>query len=562
MKRREFIKSFGDISSLMLTIPFLCHCSKFKTTKPNIVLIFTDDMDFDEISPYDPEKFPSYSGAKMRGIYREQDDGWFVQNNRRLSRGEQGYFQDQRMLTPNIDNLAKEGVLFTRFYVTTSICTPSRYSLLTGRYATRSPSICKKFKPGTQAKLTWNSTLDASESSIIKELNKVGYTTGFVGKWHNGAPGAKAQNIPANADPNDDVIAKKIRDAYQRGVGHLKENIGFDFVERVYFQNKESLGVPDRMKVHNLEWITEGALKFIDQTRNRPFFLYMPLTIPHGQYYLDWIKDDPLATPAGMLDKETNVQPSRESIFKRLEAAGISKRNAMATWIDDSIAAVLKKLDELNLAENTIIIFLSDHQSRGKFTCYESCRVPCLIRWPGQIEPGNQIGEICSNIDIVPTLIELSGGSPPPDMMVDGKSILSLLTNKTNSKNWREALLLECGNTRAIVTQKWKYIANRPSAETKAKMAAEAKAKKNSEKKRRIDWSGRENWHLDEEGVVYGADRDFPHYFDEDQLYDLENDAFEQNNLIHDQRYTDVLEKIKNHMKRIIKTLPHTFGEF
>lgn len=560
INRRSFLKVLGVSAAAMSGLGFAVKGNEPKA-KPNIVFIYADDLDFDELSPYEAEKFPSYTGANKLGHYRIQNDGWFVQNNRRLNRGEHGFYNDERMLTPNIQKIADEGATFSRFYITSSICTPSRYSTLTGRYATRSEYFLSRYPAGTRANLQWDAFIGESETNLVKEMKKAGYKTGFVGKWHNGAPDAIARGIAPDADPFDPDVQRKIAEPYQRGIKHLKEKMGFDFAERAYFENKELLGLPKRMQIHNLEWITEGALKFIDESSDGPFFLYMPLTEPHGQFYSGWEDEDPLATPAGMLDKAPNVQPSRKDVLKRVEKAGIDKRNSMATWMDDSVGAVLKKLNDSGLEKNTIVILASDHQSRGKCTCYEGCRAPFIMRWPDQIKPGTWIDTINGNIDIAPTLLEIAGAAPPPDMIQDGRSFKQQLLNNKKPENRREAIMLECSYIKAVVTEKWKYIANRPTEEIKMKMQAEAESCKDS-RLRRIDWSGRSNWHKDEEGVVYGSNRDFPHYFDPDQLYDLEKDPFEQNNLFGNERYDEYLNKLRKQLKKIQKTLPHEFAEF
>ncbi|MDZ7725334.1 MAG: sulfatase-like hydrolase/transferase [candidate division KSB1 bacterium] len=338
------------------------------------------------------------------------------------------------------------------------------------------------------------------------------------------------------------------------------DDLDFDFIERAYMENVEFLGLPEEMRTHNMEWVTEGALKFIEQSQDQPFFLYMPLPIPHGQYFSDWEMGNKLATPAGMLDKAPDVQPPRQTIFKRLEQHGIDKRNAMATWMDDSVGAVLAKLDELGLAEHTMVIFTSDHQSRGKFTCYEGNRVPFLLRWPGHVEPGSRIDQIAASVDIAPTCIELAGGTPPENMSRDGRSFLPLL--KEQADGWRDSLLLECAYIKAVVTPKWKYIANRPPQEVLDKMQAEAQTSAETGEPRRIGWSGIANWHRQGEGVIYSAVRDFPNYFDKDQLYDLENDPFEQRNLVTDVGYGETASELKEKLSAFVRDLPHTFGEF
>jgi hypothetical protein len=103
-----------------------------------------------------------------------------------------------------------------------------------------------------------------------------------VWKWHNGAPNAIARGIAPDADPYDPEVQRKISKPYQHGIKYLKEKVGFNFAERAYFENKELLGLPKRMQPHNLEWITKGALKFIDESFDVPFFLYMLLTEPHN----------------------------------------------------------------------------------------------------------------------------------------------------------------------------------------------------------------------------------------------------------------------------------------
>lgn len=545
MDRRTFLKTVGAGASLALTGPLFSTPAKKKRAKPNIVMIYLDDLDFDELNVYNPIEFPTYTGAKELGIYKR----W----------GPEKYYRDKRMLTPHIDSLARDGAVFTRFYVTTSVCTPSRYSLLTGRYASRSPGFCEKFPPGTPANIQWNTPLDPSETNIAKILKTNGYTTGMVGKWHNGGIYGRARGLSKDADPYDPGVTAKIKKHYHRGIRYLNENLGFDFVERVYFGNKEQLGLPKAMQVHNLEWITEGALTFIDKYHHKPFFLYMALTTPHGQFSSGFLKTDPLFTPSGLPDSAPKGHPTRASIRERLWKAGIPKRHAMATWIDDSVGAVLEKLKERGLSDNTVVVFSSDHQSRGKYTCYEGCRVPFIVRWPGKIEPGSQIDALCANIDLAPTFVRMAGGTPPVDMTRDGRSFLPLLLGNQKQTVHRDSLLLECSNIRAVVTDKWKYIANRPPAEIRRKMEKEARECAASRKKRRIGWDGRKN---SGRGIRFGSDLDFPNYFDYDQLYDLENDVYEQENLAANPKYAKNLAQLKNLLKEHLGSLPHTFGEF
>ena len=555
MNRRQFINTSLKSAVLPASLSFT-RCEQ--QNQPNIIMIYADDLDFDEIEPYNVTECPCYTGAHQTGHFKETESGRYWQNDGFLPNGEAHYFETPRMLTPHLQLLADEGATFTRFYVTTSICTPSRYTLLTGQYASRSLKFSQNFPHGQHAKINWSTQLSPKENNIARQMKKLGYKTGVVGKWHLGVEDARPEGVQPDDDPRDPEVAKKLKQAAEQVNNYIMNDIGFDFADRIYPRNKERI-VPESLGVHNLEWITEGALNFIDDNKGQPFFLYMPLTAPHGQYYSGAVQVNPLATPAGLLDKAPQVQPSRDSIFERLEEHGIDKRKAMGTWIDDSVGAVLKKCDDLGLTDNTVVIFSSDHQSRGKFTCYEGCRVPFLIRWPQQIKAGTRVSALTANKDLAATFIEIAGGSPPQHMKQDSRSFLPVLRNDAN--DIQDSILLETSNIRAVVTKRWKYIANRPPQNVLERMQQEAKQEPNS-LKRQIGWSGNKNWHEGQEGVVYGANRDFPDYFDKDQLYDLENDVFEQENLAYDPAYAEIVTRLKEHLSKHLSGLPHTFGEF
>jgi len=514
--------------------------------RPNIVMMYADDLDFDELAPYDVRQFPCRTGMVQRGL-----------STRSLR-----FYRDARMLTPHIDRLAAEGATLTRFYITSAICTPSRYSVLTGRYASRSPGFCRRFPPGTPANIQWNTPLAPDETNVARALKACGYATGVVGKWHNSGPGGRVRGIAADADPFDPKLSATCHQAQETLCRYLREEIGFDYAARIYHGNKEELGLPKAMQVHNLEWIAEGALDFIEANRARPFLLYMPLTTPHGGYGSNFLKANPRFTPAGVLEKAPAVMPPRQSIIKRVQEKDIDRRNAMATWIDDCVGAVMAKLEALGLADDTVFIFVSDHQSRGKYTCYEGARVPCIVRWPGKIQAGSRVGALCANIDLVPTFVEMAGGRVPETWTVDGRSMVPALTGRETPDDRRKALLLEVSNIRAVVTDRFKYVANRPGKSIADRMQAEAKRAKATAAPRRLGWDGKENPHTHEKGVRYGADLDFPHYFDPDQLYDLEADPFEQTNLAGQATHAETLRRMKDLLARQLVPLPHTFAEF
>lgn len=498
--------------------------------RPNFVLFYADDLDADEIgclagSP----NYPHYTGAARLGFP-----------------GKGGY-EDPRMLTPRIDSLAREGVEFTRFYVTSPVCTPSRYSILTGRYASRSPGLLPKFPAGTPATITWNTPIVPEEDNLAKELQRLGYATGVVGKWHNFPGSEKLPEVDKafreNDDPRDPKIARQLAEKQERACRALMERYGWTFASRINFGNTE-LTLPTAIRGQNLEWHTEGALEFLRRYHSKPFFLYYALPVPHGQYF-PLRRLNPLATAAGMLDKPAGGQPSRASVYARLKAAGIHERNAMATWMDDAVGAILDALDGYRVADNTIVMFISDNPTRGKYSCYEGARVPALMRWPRRVRGGTKVDSLCANIDILPTLLEAAGGKPSPSAKTDGRSFLNQLTDGIEPPDWRKDLLLEVHNSRAVVTRRWKYIANRLDPNTTLRI----------QKDRSLFWNGT-NHHS------YNAEHDFPAYFDADQLYDLETDLYEQKNLAAAPAHTKTRREMQERLSRLLAPLPHAFGEF
>lgn len=559
------------------------------TDKPlNIVFIYVDDLDFDEVSVYDYRDFPSYSGMRAAGYSLDHFPLPLFQNGFFMDPDEGRSFEDPRMLTPNIEQLANQGVIFDRFYITSPTCTPSRYTTLTGRLASRNPQILQDFPADEQVNIRWNTPIFPDETTVIRSLNELGYKTGMTGKWHNGSPGniigqwpedgpsVYAEGVGPDSDPKDPQVIRKIREAHDVLISHLEDTIGFTWAKTVTYENKERWTVPREMQVHNLEWITQGALEFLDAYHEDPFFLYISLPVPHAYYYGGWEEDyNILATPRGFLTEIPDSQPSRDSIFERLETLGIDRRNSMGTWIDDSVGAVLQRLEQLGLCENTVVVFTSDHQDRGKNTCYEGARVPFILRWPGVVREGKRMNALAANIDLAATFIEMAGGEAEPDMLLDGKSLVPLLKGERDSHH--PFVFLEMGNTRAVVTDQWKLIQNRvpeyrkvinpqvwdrerePIADAMAFDAIDALERGRA---RRVGWDGiisSDGW--EEIGVWFYSALTFPHYFDPDQLYDLHADPFEQHNRFGEPGLETIQQHLEQLMRQKISELPRPFGE-
>ncbi|VGO19544.1 sulfatase family protein [Pontiella sulfatireligans] len=531
----------GTVISLILA---LALGAVAEPKKPNFVVIFTDDLEFVNL-----------------GYYRNTKMG-----SRWLKPG-----ITPPVHTPHLDKLFHEGMVFSRAYVPSPVCTPSRFCMLTGKYASRSA----EFNRSEQVHIGWSPWLRKDELTFPKVLQKNGYTTGLVGKWMVG--GSHNELWPNTLNPKDNPrdpdVKRKLLENYLSAQKTVKRLGGFDVVDRLYASNINYVRIRE-LDAHNQEWVTEGALEFVEQNKDNPFMLYLATTTPHGPNSLDSIDADPRITPLGYLDEAPNVQPSRESVKKRAlkgwtdrvakKASSThpewAKGNAVAsTWIDDSVGAVLEKLDELGLDENTVVIFTSDHQWRGKLALYESAHVPFAVRWPGKIKSGVECDALVSTLDIAPTLFEMAGIQPPASMPLDGMSFLPLLKGETPS-GWRDSLYLEITTTRAVVSDDgFKYIAWRLPPDL-LKLKGEGKVL--SHFGLWVDDPQYKKWSIADRPPRYRVGVDFPFYYDVDQLYDLKRDPNEQVNLAKNPEYAALLQKMKKKLKGYSNDLPHAFGEF
>jgi arylsulfatase A-like enzyme len=550
-----------------------------KPVPPNIVVINCDDLDFDESELwdfYDYRKFPSYTGAERLGCTHE----WVPGLSYKLP-----------MLTPHIRSLAEEGAVFERFYMTSAMCTPSRYSLMTGQYATRSPAALEHTAENEPVALYLQSTLASGQWIFPKTLHEAGYATGLAGKWHLAEGGEeKGFLVPPlrDADPRDPAVAARVREVYGKGVDYIKANYGFDFVGAVYQHNANGLGVPRELVAseHHLEWQTFHAKEFLDAHHDRPFFLYYAPTLPHGfsgPSELGDPMDKPLdATVSGFTTAHLGAQPSRQSVRERLAAKNIDRRNAMATWLDDSVGEVLRKLDEYGLKQNTIVIFTSDQQSRGKFSVTEGCRVPFVVRWPAQIPPGSRVAALMANIDLAPTLLALAGAQPPADAVIDGADMSRFFLDPKTPAPAGRSLLLEIGYMRAVVSDGWKYCALRvpegrgyvrdPASWAQARELMREKGLSVPDKDAPL--TDEEKAVMSYDGKIYyyrftgkpwfdqGPHRTFPHYADHDQLYNLDADPYEQTNLFDNPECAARLAEMRAFLSRELAKLPRPFAEF
>jgi len=451
-------------------------------------------------------------------------------------------------LSPNIDKLAEEGVIFDKSYVSSSVCTPSRYSILTGNYASRASKKSNIKKYEGQTNVTWNVHIKKNTNNIAKELQANGYFTGMVGKNHV-IEANKPHKIDLNSDPRDPLIKKQLEENQESQIRSVK-SIGFDFAGALYKGNLPSQ-YPKAVEDHNMEWIVNEAQSFLTQAseKENPFFLFFATTLAHGPDKLgSKHKGNPLATPIGFLENPLDVMPSRDSITKRIKNAGLEPEKSDVLWLDDGIGAILTKLEEIGELENTVIFFINDHGvESGKGSLYEGGIKTVSFVWgPSFVKSGIRSKQLVSNIDMVPTAFELAGITHSKDYKIDGTSMLPLLRGNENPIH--ESLYFEMGATRAIIKNGFKYLA--------------FKAPKSI--RRKLEQSGKKATHLCDKPGGRGSESPAlkfyaKNYFSKDQLYNLEKDPFEQNNVYPNILNNALIRDLKLELKKYIKNLPGSF---
>lgn len=381
-----------------------------------------------------------------------------------LGYGDLGCYGQKKFKTPNLDRMAREGMLFTQHYAGTSVSAPSRSSLMTGMTTGHTPIRGnKEWKPEGQ----W--PLPGRMVTIPEMLKKQGYITGGFGKWGLGYPGSEGD---ANMQGFDEFYGYNCqRLAHNYYPAYLWDN-----------QNKVILegNAGDKFGEYAPELIHQKALSFMEKNRNKPFFMFYPTTIPHAELLLPEKhmnefrgKYLPEKYYKGVLPGEPNF---REGGYGR-QAESHAAFAAMVTLLDKNIGEILAKLKELGLDNNTIVIFSSDngpHQEGGadpdyfdsngplkgyKRDLYEGgIREPMIAWWPGKIKAGTTSGHISAFWDVMPTLAEISGASVPQG--IDGISFLPELLGRKGQKQ-HEYLYWEfheMGGRQAVRKGDWKLV--------------------------------------------------------------------------------------------------------
>jgi arylsulfatase A-like enzyme len=333
-------------------------------------------------------------------IFLADDQGW----------GDLSVHGNSQLKTPSIDSLAQDGALFTHFFVC-PVCSPTRAEFLTGRYHPRG---------GVRGVSTGLERLDLGETTMADAFRAAGYATGAFGKWHNGS------QWPYHP------LARGFGEYYGFTSGHWGE----------YFDPPlEHNGKLVRGKGFIADDFTDRALNFIEQNKDRTFFCYVAFNTPHSPYavpdkYWQRHRNQPITQRGSDGDREP-IDETRCTL-------------AMCENIDANVGRVLHRLDDLKLADNTIVIYFSDNgpntarwnggmKGRKGSTDEGGVRVPCLIRFPAKIKPGTVVGEIAGAIDLMPTLATLADVPLAGKQPLDGRDVSPLLLG--TASQWPDRMI-------------------------------------------------------------------------------------------------------------------------
>jgi arylsulfatase A len=377
-----------------------------------------------------------------------------------LGYAELGCYGQLKIRTPNIDRLAAEGMRFTQYYSGSPVCAPSRCVLLTGKHTGHAAvRNNKEVRPEGQH------PLPASEVTLAELLKSAGYRTAAVGKWGLGPPGSQGDPLTQGFDSFFGYNCQ--RHAHNHFPEYLYRND-----KRVPLEGNDG-GDTGQQYSHDL--FEKEALTVISSSRERPFFLYLALTIPHLALQ---VPEDSLAEYNGKWDDPayTGGKGYRPHAHPRAAYA------AMISRMDRSVGRIVDRLNELDLSKKTLVVVTSDNgptynrlggsdseffRSAGdlrgfKGSVYEGgIRIPLIARWPGTIKPGKTSEFPCAAYDLLPTVCELAGVAPPKS--IDGLSIVPTLLARGDQKH-HDFLYWEFpayGGQQAVRMGKWKGVRQR-----------------------------------------------------------------------------------------------------
>lgn len=359
-------------------------------SKPNVILIFCDDLGYGDLAVYGSE------------LHR----------------------------TPHLDKMAAEGALFTDFYVTSGVCTPSRSSLMTGCYPRRVDMHINARHPdstGTQVLFPRaHKGLNPNEITLAEILKDQGYATACIGKWHLG-------------DQPEFLPTQQGFDTYF-GIPYSND-MNRDFVPLPLMRDEKVIEAPVDQNTLTQRY-TKEAIRFMDTHQSEPFFIYLPHAMTHNP-----------------------LHASNE--FQGKSANGIY--GDAVEELDWSTGQILAYLKDNNLEENTLVIFTSDNGAASRWggsngdlrgwkgsTWEGGMRVPCIMRWKGKIPEGRIISEMVTTMDVLPTITHWAGGIVPQDRIIDGYNIESLLIEEHSTSPYIAFFYYQKEQLQAVRSGKWK----------------------------------------------------------------------------------------------------------
>jgi len=368
-----------------------------------------------------------------------------------LGYGDLSCFCQTKFETPNIDSLAKEGVTFTNYYAGSTVCAPTRCVLMTGMHTGHAfVRGNREVKPEGQA------PMPANIVTLPRLLKKAGYTTGMFGKWGLGAPGSASDPV----------------EHFDTFYGYNCQRQAHTFYPTHLWHNDKKVMLDE--KTYSADLISDQLLKFVRDNKDRPFFAYVPFTIPHAAMHVPEDDHAPWREKWPQFDNKIGKYKGPDVKNPIAAFAG------MMTRMDRHVGELMALLKELGIDDNTIVSFTSDngpHMEGGhdpkffnsngplkghKRDLYEGgIRVPFVARWPGKIKAGTETDIPVAMWDVLPTCLEIAQLESPD--RIDGISYLPALLGKTAEQPRHEYLywaFYERGGKQAVRMGKWKSVRN------------------------------------------------------------------------------------------------------
>ena len=435
----SYSKLFHFFCTICLLFFFNSSTAQQISSKPNIIYIYADDLGYGELG--------SYGQTKIK--------------------------------TPHLDQMAKEGMRFTQHYSSAPVCAPSRCMLMTGKHGghsfVRGNYEMGKFEDNAEG---GQMPLPEGAYTIADMLKSVGYTTGIVGKWGMGVVGTTGTPIQHGFDYSYGYLDQK--QAHNFYPTHLWENDRWDSLQNSFFYVHKPLDPKTatdadfeayKGKDYAPAKMTEKALGFIDKNKNKPFFLYLPYTLPHVSLQAP---DEYVKKYIGQFDEEPYYGKQGYAPTKY----PLSTYAAMISFLDDQVGIIMDNIKQMGLDKNTIIMFSSDNGAtfnvggvrapffnsvaglRGlKMDVYEGgIRVPFIVRWPGKISANSTSNIASVQYDMMATLSELTHSKSGK---TDGISLLPEMLGKRAQQKQHEFMYFEYpenGGQLAVRIGNWKGV--------------------------------------------------------------------------------------------------------